>query len=94
MVDYFGIRHLSPVCAFFLREKLDRERPELILVEGPSDLNGLMDGLVSKDAELPAAILAYTKEAPIETVLYPFAEFSPEYQAILWAKRNGSEVID
>ncbi|MBR1852549.1 MAG: hypothetical protein IJ794_05280 [Lachnospiraceae bacterium] len=92
MIKYFGIRHLSPVCAYFLREFLQRENPELLLVEGPSDLDDLMDGLVSKEAQLPAAILAYTKEAPIETVLYPFAEFSPEYQAILWAKENDREV--
>ena len=92
MIKYFGIRHLSPVCAYYLREFLQRENPDLVLVEGPSDLNDLMDGLVSKEAQLPAAILAYTKEAPIETVLYPFAEFSPEYQAILWARENDREV--
>ena len=90
-ISYFGIRHLSPVCAYYLRELLRREEPELVLIEGPSDLNRLMDGLVSEEAQFPAAILAYTKEPPIETVLYPFAEFSPEYQAILWAKENGRE---
>ncbi len=88
-ITYFGIRHLSPVCAYYLRELLQNEEPGLVLIEGPSDLNGLMDGLVSEEAELPAAILAYTKEPPVETVLYPFAEFSPEYQAILWAKEKG-----
>ncbi|MBO7423699.1 MAG: hypothetical protein J6T99_10005, partial [Oscillospiraceae bacterium] len=88
-ITYFGIRHLSPVCAYYLRELLQHEEPGLVLIEGPSDLNGLMDGLVSEEAELPAAILAYTKEPPVETVLYPFAEFSPEYQAILWAKEKG-----
>jgi len=35
--------------------------------------------------------MAYTLEAPIQTIIYPFAEFSPEYQAILWAKENKVE---
>ena len=39
----------------------------------------------------PIAIMAYTLEAPIQTIVYPFAEFSPEYQAILWAKENKVE---
>ena len=90
-VIYFGIRHLSPVCAYYLRELLQYEKPGLVLIEGPSDLNELMDGLVSEEAQLPAAILAYTKEPPVQTVLYPYAEFSPEYQAILWAKQNGAQ---
>ena len=29
-------------------------------------------------------MLGYTTELPIETVLYPFASYSPEYQAICW----------
>ena len=90
-ITYFGIRHLSPVCAYYLRELLQKEKPGLVLIEGPSDLSHLMDGLVSEEAQLPAAILAYTKEPPVETVLYPYAEFSPEYQAILWAKENGAQ---
>ncbi len=90
-INYFGIRHLSPVCAYYLRELLRKENPDLVLIEGPSDLNQLMDGLVSRETLLPAAILAYTKNVPIETILYPFAEFSPEYQAIFWAKENGKE---
>ena len=90
-ITYFGIRHLSPVCAYYLRELLQKEKPGLVLIEGPSDRNDLMDGLVSEEAQLPAAILAYTKEPPVETVLYPYAEFSPEYQAIRWAKENGAQ---
>ena len=91
MVSYFGIRHLSPVCAYFLREFLTREKPGVVLIEGPSDLSELMEGMLSPEAKMPAAILAYTKETPIQTVLYPFAEFSPEYQAVLWAKENGAK---
>lgn len=92
MAHYFGVRHFSPACAFFLREFLDLHKPTLVLIEGPSDLSGLIEQLCAKEAVLPAAILAYTESPPVRTVLYPFAEFSPEYQAIIWALENGAAV--
>ena len=92
MAHYFGVRHFSPACAFYVREFLDRVNPQLVLIEGPSDLSGLIEQLCAEEAVLPAAILAYTESPPVRTVLYPFAEFSPEYQAILWARKNGAEV--
>ena len=92
MAHYFGVRHFSPACAFYVREFLNRHKPELVLIEGPSDLSGLIEQLCAPEAVLPAAILAYTENPPVRTVLYPFAEFSPEYQAILWAGKNRAEV--
>ncbi len=92
MARYFGVRHFSPACAYYVREFLDKVSPKLVLIEGPSDLSGLIEQLCAKEAVLPAAILAYTEEPPIRTVLYPFAEFSPEYQAMIWARKHGAEV--
>lgn len=88
MANFFGIRHLSPACAYYVQEFLDRTSPKLVLIEGPSDLSELIEPLCSKEAVPPVAILAYTDEPPVKTVLWPFAEFSPEYQAMLWAYRN------
>lgn len=85
---YFGVRHLSPAAAFHLRKVLDSARPELVLVEGPSDLNDQMKWLCHPDTQFPAAILAYTKVPPVRTILYPLAIYSPEVQAILWAHEN------
>lgn len=87
----FGIRHFSPAGAYFLRQFLDEVKPSLVLIEGPADFDFLIDDIVSKKLVPPFAIMAYTKEAPIDTILYPFAEYSPEYQAILWAKENNTE---
>ena len=81
---FFGVRHLSPAAAFHLRRALDRANPRLVLVEGPSDLNGQMAWLCHPETKFPAAILAYTKTPPVRTVLWPFAIYSPEVQAILW----------
>lgn len=87
----FGIRHFSPAGAYFLRRFLDEVKPSLVLIEGPADFDFLIDDIVSKKLVPPFAIMAYTKEAPIDTILYPFAEYSPEYQAILWARENNTE---
>ncbi len=85
----FGIRHLSPAGAYFVREFLDQVDPKLVLIEGPSDFTELMEDLAGEDVKPPVAVMAYTKELPVRTVLYPFAEYSPEYQALLWAKEHG-----
>ena len=87
----FGIRHFSPAGAYFVRQFLDKIKPDLVLIEGPADFDFLIDDIVSKKLVPPFAIMAYTKEAPIDTILYPFAEYSPEYQAILWARENNKE---
>ena len=84
----FGIRHLSPAGAWHLRRFLDEKKPKLVLVEGPSDLNDQMENLTRRETKPPIAILAYTKETPIRTLLYPFAEYSPEYQAFLWCAEH------
>ena len=83
----FGVRHFSPAGAYYVREYLDKLKPKIVLIEGPSDFNDLMSEIVGKNVSPPIAIMAYTLEAPIQTIVYPFAEFSPEYQAILWAKK-------
>ncbi len=88
---FFGVRHLSPAAAYHLRRALDAASPSLVLVEGPSDLNGQMQWLCHPETQFPAAILAYTKEAPVRTILWPFAIYSPEVQAILWAHEQGVE---
>ncbi len=85
---YFGVRHLSPAAACHVRKALDKAQPQLILVEGPSDLNDQMQWLCDPRTEYPVAILAYTKSAPVRTILYPLAVYSPEVQAILWAHEH------
>ena len=87
----FGVRHLSPAAAYQLRQALDQAQPQLVLVEGPCDLNDQMKWLCHPKTQFPAAILAYTREPPARTILYPFAVYSPELQAILWAHEHGVE---
>ncbi len=84
----FGVRHLSPAAAFHLRRTLEEVRPRLVLVEGPSDLNDQMPWLCHPETRFPVAILAYTRTAPVRTLLYPFARYSPEMEAVLWCHEH------
>lgn len=90
-VNFFGIRHLSPAGAFYLRKFLDDIRPRVVLIEAPSDFADISADITRAETKPPFAILAYTSHAPVNTILYPFAEYSPEYQAILWCRENGAE---
>ena len=90
-VFIFGVRHLSPASAWHLLACLNRIHPKCVLIEGPGDCSDLLSQLARKNVKPPIALLAYTAESPIRTVLYPFASYSPEYQAICWAFENGAE---
>lgn len=88
----FGVRHLSPGGAFHLVRMLEEIRPSIVLIEGPSDATPFIRHLVSSPAKPPVAILAYTETLPVRTVMWPLAEYSPEYQAMKWAASRGVEV--
>ncbi len=92
----FGVRHLSPSGAWHLRQLLDQVQPDVVLIEGLSDANDLISDVTRRGSEPPIAILAYTDSLPVRTLVYPFARYSPGYQAILWAEENRAtaEFID
>ena len=87
-VEYFGIRHHGPGSARRLVEALDELRPCEVLIEGPSDLSDQLPLLADPGMVPPVALLAYPKDTPERAFFWPFAVFSPEYQAVLWAVRN------
>lgn len=90
-VQIFGIRHHGPGSARRLVEALDELQPRAVLIEGPSDISELLPLLADPAMELPVALLAYALDDPSNAVFWPFAVFSPEYQAVMWAMRNGIE---
>ncbi|MCA9127083.1 MAG: hypothetical protein KDB22_08355, partial [Planctomycetales bacterium] len=79
----------GPGSARRLVESLEELHPAEILIEGPADLSDLMPMLANKDMVPPVALLAYPAGEPERSVFWPFSVFSPEYQAIVWAARNG-----
>lgn len=89
-VHIFGVRHLSPAGAKHLLDFLDQIQPTAVLIEGPSDANSEIVHLTNLTTKPPVAILAFTEELPVRTVLWPFAVYSPEYQAMKWAQKKGA----
>ncbi|TCT21904.1 DUF5682 family protein [Thiobaca trueperi] len=78
----FGIRHHGPGCARSLVQALEALQPDCLLVEGPPDGQEMLE--LMRDAGLvpPVALLVYDPENARDAVFYPFAEFSPEWQAL------------
>lgn len=91
-VHVLGVRHHGPGSARALVRALDELRPDLILVEGPPEADGLVALAAHEDLEPPVALLAYPTSAATgkggaqgRAAFWPFAVFSPEWQALRWA---------
>ena len=78
----FGIRHHGPGSARSLRQSLESLQPDLVLIEGPPDAEGVLSQITSPSMAPPVAILIYAPDQPQQAVYYPFAVFSPEWQAL------------
>jgi len=91
-VHYLGIRHHGPGSARQVVQALDSLKPSSILIEGASDLSGLISLLAHDKMRPPVALLSYPKDEPEAARFWPFAEFSPEYQAIQWAVAHNALV--
>ncbi len=85
-----GIRHHSPACARLVKSLIESQRPRYVLIEGPADFNDRVDELFLAH-QLPVAIYSYCQyqdgTAPGRGAWTPFAEFSPEWQALQAARR-------
>ncbi len=88
----FGVRHHGPGCARDLLRALEELQPVEVLIEGPADLSPQLPMLARAEMVPPVALLAYDEEDPAQAAFWPFATFSPEYQAALWALKRGVPV--
>ena len=84
-VTVLGVRHHGPGSARSVREELLRLAPDCVLVEGPPEADGVLGAIGDPGLKPPVAILVYAPEHPETASFYPFAEFSPEWQAISYA---------
>lgn len=87
-IHILGIRHHGPGSARRVRAALEKIKPDIVLVEGPPDADGILEWVGHDDLKPPVAILVFQPDDPKKAVFYPFSEFSPEWQAILYAKQN------
>lgn len=84
----FGIRHHGPGSARHLVQALEATKPDIILLEGPPEAEGILSWAANEEMQPPIAILAYVPDNPHNAVFYPFTHYSPEWQAILYGLKN------
>ncbi len=91
-VHFFGVRHHGPGSARSLVKALETLRPDRVLIEGPTDANELIGFVADAEMVPPVAILVYAVDSPSVAGFYPFAEYSPEWQAMKYAIKAGVPV--
>ena len=83
-----GIRHHGPGSASSLLKALDEIQPDALLLEGPPEAEALISLATHPEMHPPVALLIYETDNFSHSVFYPFAAFSPEWQAIHYAKQK------
>nr|WP_225992635.1 DUF5682 family protein [Actinomadura montaniterrae] len=100
-VEVFGIRHHGPGSARALRGALEEFEPDAVLIEGPPEADGIVELAGDPGMVPPVALLAYSPAGPSgapagkgdrKAAFWPFAEFSPEWQAIRYGLAAGAAV--
>ena len=84
-VAVLGIRHHGPGSARSVVTELDQLQPAAVLIEGPADAADVLPLAADPGMVPPVALLAYAPEAPRVSAFWPYAVFSPEWQALAWA---------
>lgn len=87
-VHIHGIRHHGPGSARSLLEALEALQPDAILIEGPPDAAEVIDLAMHPEMRPPVALLLHVQQEPERAVFYPFAVFSPEWQALRYGLAN------
>lgn len=89
---FYGVRHHGPGSARAVVAALDEQRPDILLVEGPPEADALVRWVADERLVPPVALLGYVADDPRQAAYWPFAVFSPEWQAISWAAVHGVPV--
>ena len=88
-IHIFGIRHHGPGSARSLLHAFEQVQPDCILVEGPPDADDLLPLMAEQTMQPPVALLIYDPAQTRHAAYYPFAEFSPEWQALRYGLARG-----
>ncbi|HEX9515694.1 MAG TPA: DUF5682 family protein [Streptosporangiaceae bacterium] len=86
-VTILGVRHHGPGSARAVRSALGALAPDTILIEGPPEADPLLTHVTALVP--PVAILAHAPDRPGRSAFWPFADFSPEWQAMRFAMDAG-----
>ncbi|MGN9907897.1 DUF5682 family protein [Phytohabitans sp. LJ34] len=90
--QFYGVRHHGPGSARAVLRALDEQRPDVLLIEGPPEADELVRWVADERLEPPVALLGYAADDPRQAAYWPFAVFSPEWQAMRWAGAHGVPV--
>ncbi len=88
-LQIFGIRHHGPGSAKSLKLGLEKMQPDLILIEGPTDANDMLHHVMGEGMVPPVALLVFNPKETHQAAYFPFATFSPEWQAFLYGGTHG-----
>jgi hypothetical protein len=91
-VHVLGVRHHGPGSARSVALALDELAPDVVVIEGPPELEQVVPLLADPATTPPVAGLVYDVAHPRRSSFYPMAAFSPEWVAIRWALRHGVTV--
>ena len=88
VVRLLGIRHHGPGSARSVVRALDEMQPTVVLVELPADCEPALAWVGHEQLVPPVALLGYVVDTPQRAAFLPFGEFSPEWQAFVWARSH------
>ena len=88
VVRLLGIRHHGPGSARSVVRALDELQPNVVLVELPADCEAALAWVGHEQLVPPVALLGYVVDTPQRAAFLPFGEFSPEWQAFVWARSH------
>ena len=83
-----GVRHHGPGSARSVLTVLEQVAPAHVVIEGPPELDGIIEWAGAEDLVPPVAALVHRPDVPSRSSFYPMATFSPEWNALRWAVRN------
>jgi hypothetical protein len=92
MHKVFGIRHHGPGSAKSLIKALNAFEPDIVLIEGPPDADNMIKHVANSGLKPPVALLIYNPKELHQASYFPFAEFSPEWQAMKYALKESIQV--
>jgi len=92
-IQYLGIRHHGPGSARRMLRCLENWMPDCILIEAPAESTHLFGSVNNPNLVPPVAMLLYEPLHLKNSLILPFAHFSPEWIAISFANKAGVPLI-
>lgn len=92
-IQFLGIRHHGPGSARRMLRFLEHWKPDCVLIEAPEESSDLFASVKHPNLIPPVAMLLYEPLHLHNSLVLPFAHFSPEWMAISYAHQAGIPVV-